>query len=361
MNGALAAAQTVLNIYPNHWQALNFMGAILWHLGRRAESVAAIEKSIASAPSNEIDVRFGLVDQLLLAISKGGFNPDKAIGIMFDLIKQHKPEARFLARFTNVVKDFGRLDEALKLANMAVSAYPENPTLHRNKASVLMRMGWDDRAVAAYALSIMPYQPNTREAAKASSKEIRSHYAGLAASYDDNALHQSFSDRMAKFIVELTGPALTKRVLDAGCGTGLLGTCLKVARLVGIDRSPDMLAKARIKNIYAELVEGDLVEAMAARTDSFDIVASVSVLCHIADLAPFFRETARILVPGGHLFFSVDPAPDSMDIGVTEPGEYAHSRVYLRRLASECDFTEVAITVMEHRATPGFWCAFQRT
>ena len=92
-----------------------------------------------------------------------------------------------------------------------------------------------------------------------------------------------------------------------------------------------------------ELVEGDLVQAMAARTDSFDLVASTCVLYHIADLAPFFREAARLLVPGGHLFFSVDPAPDSMDIGVSSPGEYAHSRAYLRRLATKTGFAETAI------------------
>jgi hypothetical protein len=49
-----------------------------------------------------------------------------------------------------------------------------------------------------------------------------------------------------------------------------------------------------------------------------------------------------------------------MDIGVTTPGEYAHSRRYLRRLAAETGFAEVAIKIMEHRVYPGFWCALRR-
>ncbi len=99
---------------------------------------------------------------------------------------------------------------------------------------------------------------------------------------------------------------------------------------------------------------------MAKRTDRFDAVVSSCVLYHIADLAPFFRETARLLAPGGHLFFSVDPAPDSMEIGVSGLGEYAHSRAYVRRLAAEMGFVGVIIKIMEHRTYPGFWCAFRR-
>jgi predicted TPR repeat methyltransferase len=80
----------------------------------------------------------------------------------------------------------------------------------------------------------------------------------------------------------------------------------------------------------------------------------------MADLAPYFRQAARLLEPGGNLFFSVDPAPDDMEIGESGPGEYAHSRSYLRRCAAETGFSEVAIAVMGHRATPGFWCAFRK-
>ena len=99
---------------------------------------------------------------------------------------------------------------------------------------------------------------------------------------------------------------------------------------------------------------------MARRTDQFDIIASAVVLYHIVDLTPFFREAARLLVPGGHLFFSTDPAPDSMEFGMSGPGEYAHSRRYLRKLAAETGFAEISIKLMPHRGNPGFWCAFRR-
>ena len=166
---------------------------------------------------------------------------------------------------------------------------------------------------------------------------------------------------MGQLIVQTVGATAAKRVLDAGCGTGGLGANLRAAHLVGIDLSPDMLAKARERNVYQELVEGDLARVMGTRTDRFDIIASAVVLYYIPDLAPFFREAARLLVPGGHLFFSVDPAADDMDVGVSPmDGSFAHSRAYLRRLAAQTGFAEVAIKIMPHRGNPGFWCAFRR-
>ena len=189
---------------------------------------------------------------------------------------------------------------------------------------------------------------------------VVSQYAAMAEGYDDNQLHQSYGRMIAQTIVKTVGATINKRLLDAGCGTGSLGAHIQAAHLVGIDLSPSMLAKARDRSIYQELVEGDIAATMAKRTDRFDGIAATVVLYHMADLAPFFRQAARLLVPGGHLFFSTDPAPDSMDIGVSGPGEYAHSRAYVRRLAAESGFAEIAVKVMAHRGNPGFWWALRR-
>ena len=97
---------------------------------------------------------------------------------------------------------------------------------------------------------------------------------------------------------------------------------------------------------------------------AFDLIISSCALYHVPRLGQFFCPSAKLIKDGGHLFFSVDPAPDHMDIGVTtnEPiAEYAHSKRYIRRLSSEFGFSEVEIRVMAHRPNPGYWCAFQKT
>ena len=47
----------------------------------------------------------------------------------------------------------------------------------------------------------------------------------------------------------------------------------------------------------------------------WDFIACLSVLEHGVDIPAFFKESARILKPGGHLFVSVDYWPDNVSVG----------------------------------------------
>ncbi|MCC7015707.1 MAG: methyltransferase domain-containing protein [Rhodospirillales bacterium] len=359
VGAALRAAQKALNAAPDYWQALNFMGAVLWRQGHRVEALAMMEKAIKVAPDTP-DIQAELIEQLFNASLKESVDPDRAVRIVENFIDRHRPTAPFLGRFVSMLLSSGRFADGLRMADRAVALFPDDAVLHQNRSAALIHMGRAEEAVAAYARGVRPFRPEDEAKGARSLSGARSQYADLAPSYDANPLHQSFSERMAALVTKVTGVTAGKRVLDAGCGSGLLGTRIKAGRLVGIDFSPDMLAAARARGVYDELFEGDLVEAMAAWDDRFDIIVSACVLYHLANLAPFFRQAARLLVPGGHLFLSVDPAPDEMDIGVTGPGEFAHSRAYLRRLAAESGFAEVVIKIMPHRSYPGFWCAFRR-
>ena len=55
-------------------------------------------------------------------------------------------------------------------------------------------------------------------------------------------------------------------VLDLGCGTGLVAVVLSdlpIAPLTGVDASPRMLASAAAKQLYADLLEADLMQFLA--------------------------------------------------------------------------------------------------
>ena len=74
---------------------------------------------------------------------------------------------------------------------------------------------------------------------------------------------------------------LEARILDAGCGTGLVGAYLAdpatggYTRIDGLDYSPDMLAQARSKGVYADLLQGDLTGTLGIPSDRYDAVISV--------------------------------------------------------------------------------------
>ena len=91
-----------------------------------------------------------------------------------------------------------------------------------------------------------------------------------------------------------------KRVLEAGCGTGLV--LARLARVAseahGFDLSPGMVAKARERGLSVSLGS---VTQVPFRSDSFDLVCSFKVLAHVPDIQRALRELARVTRPGGTL------------------------------------------------------------
>ena len=98
--------------------------------------------------------------------------------------------------------------------------------------------------------------------------------------------------------------ALGGEVLDAGCGTGLVGVALRragVERVVGFDLSTAMLARADQSGAYAELHQGSLLEPLPFADGRFAAVVSVGVFTHGHVGPAAFEGLARVVMPGGHV------------------------------------------------------------
>ncbi|WP_097327735.1 class I SAM-dependent methyltransferase [Paractinoplanes atraurantiacus] len=90
--------------------------------------------------------------------------------------------------------------------------------------------------------------------------------------------------------------------LDAACGTGRYTGYLAAQghQVIGVDSSPDMLARARDRVPAADLRQGDLHD-LPVPDGHVDIVVCALALTHLTDLTPPITEFARVLRPGGHL------------------------------------------------------------
>ncbi|MDX1593420.1 MAG: class I SAM-dependent methyltransferase [Gammaproteobacteria bacterium] len=111
------------------------------------------------------------------------------------------------------------------------------------------------------------------------------------------------SERFSKHVTDETA-----RILDAGCGTGLVGERLEDAgyrHVVGLDFSEAMLDKARDKEVYEALHRADLTARLEFPDDSFDAVISVGTFTcgHVGPEA--LDELIRVTRPGGCICFTV--------------------------------------------------------
>lgn len=129
-------------------------------------------------------------------------------------------------------------------------------------------------------------------------------------------------------------------ILDAGCGTGLCGPFLRpyAKRLVGVDLSPAMLAKARTRKVFHALERCDLGSIGTYPKGPFDLLISADVLVYFGDLAQVFANFAAVLRPGGWLLFTVEAAEAGWHLAPS--GRHKHSLSYLEETLHKTGFAK---------------------
>ncbi len=136
------------------------------------------------------------------------------------------------------------------------------------------------------------------------------HYDGFAQAYaDDNEsnLFNAYYERPA--MLALAGDVDGRRVLDAGCGSGLLASALRAngAQVTGFDGSPAMVELARNRlGAGVDIQVADLAEPLPFDDAEFDDVVASLVLHYLADWDAPLAEMRRVLRPGGRLLLSVN-------------------------------------------------------
>src|SRR5215472_6372145 len=117
-----------------------------------------------------------------------------------------------------------------------------------------------------------------------------------SALYDEK---HSFVWKLAAGVLELLEPKPGERILDLGCGTGHLTEKIAEAgaRVVGVDRSPEMIRQAEEK--YPAL-RFEVMDARELTLDGpFDAVFSNATLHWIKEPERVISGIAKILKPGG--------------------------------------------------------------
>jgi predicted TPR repeat methyltransferase len=153
------------------------------------------------------------------------------------------------------------------------------------------------------------------------------------------------------------------RVVDLGCGTGLVAEALagRAQSLVGVDLSEKMLSQARARGDYTQLACADVLEHLRqAESGSADTVIATDVFVYVGKVDEVVAQAHRVLSPGGLFAFTVEDmaatseAPTEADLArghrLESSGRYSHADGHLRKLAERHGFKVLAhdATVIRH-------------
>lgn len=113
-------------------------------------------------------------------------------------------------------------------------------------------------------------------------------------------LHPGGVDELDSAAMYLRAPASGARVLDVGCGSGVMLERMKSLGwdVDGVEVDPGGVAAARARGVRVR--QGSLVDAKFP-DNHFDAVHSAHVIEHVYDPVALLRECFRVLKPGGQL------------------------------------------------------------
>ena len=122
-------------------------------------------------------------------------------------------------------------------------------------------------------------------------------------------LHQINPLRL-NYIDRLAGGLSGKKVIDIGCGGGILSEsmALRGAEVTGIDMGESPISVAQLHSLeagveidYQQITAEEMAEQRPAQ---YDVVTCMEMLEHVPDPAAIIAACASLVKPDGHIFFS---------------------------------------------------------
>lgn len=392
---AEVAYRSVLADEPAQPDALHLLGILQAQRGRHDEAARLIAAAIAANPHEAMfHNNYGNVctergryneaeASYLRALQLDGTRVDALnnLGVLLGARGDAAGAEKVLRRVVELAPDFadarqnlanhlfrcGRLPEAVQQCVEGLVVAPRSAALRRVLGVAYSMMGMRDEAIAVWrawlqaepgnALAEHHLRACTGEdvPARAADAYVQRVFDAFAASFD--AKLASLAYRAPELVTQAVArhagaPRGDRAVLDAGCGTGLCAPLLApwAGRLVGVDLSAGMLARARARGHYAELVQAELVAFLRERGRAWDLVVSADTLCYFGALEDFAAAAAAALRPQGLLVFTVEALDEAAggDFRLHEHGRYSHRRGYAEQVlrAAGLDVREVSAAVL---------------
>jgi predicted TPR repeat methyltransferase len=423
--GHLEAAQTlyerILQACPQQPDALNFLAILKHQTGRVQEALELIRAASREAPQSasiwnnlgNVCLSQGLFEEATQAYQRSlsihGQDADilSNLGVLWrargqtDAAEQaYLQSLRFrpdspdtLNNLGHLYSQMGRVDEAVQRYCQALVLNPEHASARRLLGMAYYTLGRLEDAARVYRewLELEPESEAARHhlaactgqqvPERAGAAYVQNLFDGFAASFESKLA--SLVYRAPQLVAQACQARLSPhggtawRILDAGCGTGLMAPFLKpwASRLCGIDLSAGMLNVAREKNLYDACIQTDLTAFLHAEPEksAWDLIVSADTLCYFGALDVVLSGAFQSLSAVGWLFFTVEALEhQSLVAGLSGQegqnsqsgryapnwhllphGRYAHQQPYLRTELQEAGFTRASIELVDLRLENG--------
>lgn len=403
--GAMANFRQALAVKPDHAGAHNNLGLALRQAGRMDEAIEHFRQAIKHSP-RLAEAHFNLGH----ALSAKGRHAEALACFGAAVEHGHKFQHAHLVLGQKLL-DLGRYADAAKALRRAIELAPDSLDAHLGLGLALASMGRQEEACeesrliadfreqpsfphygfgvllakcgrqsearrefeecltrdpgdsqgAELALACLGCAPPPRQAPNAMLVKI---YGDRSASWN-RAANEVGGYAAPRLIEEALARLRPGRgdlsILDAGCGTGLVGQLIHgyASNLEGVDLSQAMLEHAMQWGCYQTLHCREITDFLGSCLTRFDVIVSAATLIHFGDLAPVFRAAAHTLNQDGlfvftlfpHNTFGLDESKDpdfvvgSFD-GFVQGGCFFHNRRYVARLAEASGF---AVEILEDR------------
>jgi len=399
---AIQMYERVLAAAPEHPDALHFLGVAQHQRGRSEQALALLARAIASDPTapgpylnrGNVLLEQGRFDEATADYARATeLGLDSAavynnLGVLYRArrmpLEAEQAYRRAIAldpRLADAHNNLGNLFEALGRTEDAVCEYcealvltPLHPQARKMLGVAYQTLGRLDEATAIYRewLADEPDNPLPKHylaactgagiPQRAADDYVEAVFDSFANSFDAKLAKLTYRapEFIAVAVARHCAPAAKALdVLDAGCGTGLCGPLLApyARRLVGVDLSAQMLAKAEPRAVYDELVKAELTGYLQAHLQRSDLIVSADTLCYFGALEAVFAAAHAALRPGGWLMFTVEASVGPDDAGMPfrlhPHGRYSHARAYVDTLLSGAGFNPVTLDAVHLRMESG--------
>lgn len=383
-NNQLDAAKTqfnnVVSLNPFHTEALFYLGVL--HLGKNAlaEAEEAFQ-NVLEQDSKQIEALSNLgvialkrqqnqlaIDYFSKALALDNENIEARNNLAatfmhhdlfenalmhYDVLLQKDPDnIEYLYNSGVAQMALGHLNEAILLFDHILELENTHTSSLNNLAAIYLKLEQKAKAKEYLELALMINPQDTISAhmlhalnkdkqAATTPEYAHNLFNNYALYYDQHmkgTLNYSIPQHIARVVHQLELPT-NNHTLDLGCGTGLTGVVLRELskHLTGVDIAGKMLAQAKAKEIYDNLVEAELNQFLEQNKATYDLIVAADVLPYFGDLNTLFHTIHQHLKSKGYFIFTTEISMEN-PWSLETSARFSHHPDYIKELVEQNQF-----------------------